>query len=531
MRTVIVPTVDRVGSAYHVSVRVLSADSGVAIISERAIARGADALIPTIDLVVMEVRRRIGEAPGAVAASRPLTWVATPSFDAYRSFRQASQLHDQRENHAAVPLYLEALALDPDFAAAWLGLGVALFNSVSGDSATYAWEEALARPERLTRAQRLNVTGMLAFVRGDLEASVDAYRALHRIAGRPVQANNLAVVLDDLDRTAEGVDLVLAQERGSPFGLNPLARGNLALWLAALGRFAEARGRVEGLTADMRARVVIQQGSWAEAESLATSVLDTLSGLPGRTALLAGILGSTAAASGRVQDAFGHLRQRRLHLSSLRNWRRIRSVGYDLLALSLASGVPLSAEDARPLAWDSTIGGRAAAAFLTAVLGDTTGAAAMLRLPTDSGRASSATRLGEGDRALIHAAIASARSDAAGIVHALAPLGRQVEIRLNPGSHVAYWMLGDAYDKLGQGDSAAIWFGALIDITRIASEDRYSFGLTHSFAHFRLARIHAARGDRASSRMHASTFLNAFRKPDPEFMWMVAEAQRLVGEN
>ena len=94
-------------------------------------------------------------------------------------------------------------------------------------------------------------------------------------------------------------------------------------------------------------------------------------------------------------------------------------------------------------------------------------------------------------------------------------------------------MLAESFEATGQLDSAVIWFEALLDITRIAAFDQghVGFGLTHSFAHFRLARIHAARGDHASSRKHANTFLDAFREPDPEFKWMVAEAQRLAGDD
>jgi hypothetical protein len=54
--------------------------------------------------------------------------------------------------------------------------------------------------------------------------------------------------------------------------------------------------------------------------------------------------------------------------------------------------------------------------------------------------------------------------------------------------------------------------------------------LTHSFAHWRLARIHRARGDRTSAPEHAAAFLKAFRRADPELVGVAEEARRYAAE-
>jgi len=95
-------------------------------------------------------------------------------------------------------------------------------------------------------------------------------------------------------------------------------------------------------------------------------------------------------------------------------------------------------------------------------------------------------------------------------------------------------VLADAYERRGRLDSAAVWFGAMLDVTRVGNHDAgsgdwFGFGLTHSAAHWRLARVYAAQGDTARTREHAAAFLRAMRNPDPELAGMVEEARRYAG--
>ena len=528
LRVVVAPTVDRVGGTYHVAVRVLSADSGTAVAAERAIARSADELIPAIDAVVAAVRRRLGERPDAVAASRRLDWAVTPSLAALRHYDRAYELGEKRgDPKGAMAEVRKALAVDPDFADAWSSLAMMFRNAGHADSARWAMAEALKRPHRLTEQRRLIITALSAILQGDIPAAVEASEQAYRLYGD--SPNNYAWALVLLDRTAEAVAVMEAWERGSPFGLDRAERYAYGQWLANLGRFAEARRYASDLGPSYLARVAGKQGAWLEAESLAVSVLDTLSAQsPHRRGHLE-MVASAVAAQGRVGEALPMLRELR---DSLRAWGSAgdaRVTNQYLLALSLASGVPLSAADARALAADTTAQGRALAAAARVVLGDTGAAVRALRaLPPAANHAAPATH----ERAVLAATLARARGDAEAVIRALEPLVLDASGRRRPrvagGRQLVCWLLADAYERRGQLDSAAVWFDELTDVARIGARDRYndSFGLTHSFAHWRLARLHAARGDRARARAHAATFLAAMRRPDAELAAMVAEARR-----
>ena len=86
------------------------------------------------------------------------------------------------------------------------------------------------------------------------------------------------------------------------------------------------------------------------------------------------------------------------------------------------------------------------------------------------------------------------------------------------------WLVAEAYERLGQPDSAAAYFelamspigngGALCD-ARIA----------YSFAHRRLVLLYARMGRLDEARRHWEIFSATFTRPDPEMLPLIEEAR------
>ena len=121
--------IQRIGAGYSVVLRAVDAESLKVIVSERGTAATENALIPTLGRMAERLRRDLGERRNALAATRPMTDIATPSLDAYRLWLQGESLRQAVDWEGAVSLYREALRLDPGFASAWVGIGIAQANS------------------------------------------------------------------------------------------------------------------------------------------------------------------------------------------------------------------------------------------------------------------------------------------------------------------------------------------------------------------------------------------------------------------
>jgi hypothetical protein len=176
IRTVVAGSVDRAGTTYHVSVRVVDADSGTVLAAERAVARGDDDVIPVVDRLMRAVREQLGERPEAIAPTRPFTEASTPSFAAFQHYARGGAAVRRVDAVVAVREYRAALVLDPGFANAWSGLAGSLENTGDRDGAGQALDSALAHADRLTDQQRLSVEARIAISRADFATAADLLR-------------------------------------------------------------------------------------------------------------------------------------------------------------------------------------------------------------------------------------------------------------------------------------------------------------------------------------------------------------------
>jgi serine/threonine protein kinase/tetratricopeptide (TPR) repeat protein len=510
VRTVVTGTIDQVGRTYHAAVRVLDADSGIVVASRSDVARGEDDLIPTLDRVVRTVRGDLGERRAAIAANRPLEQAATASFAAYQRYRRARELTVDGDNVAAVAAYKSALALDPQFAAAWRALSAAYSNMGFPDSGLAAVNSALGWPDRLTDQQRLVAEGFRAGYLGDDSANAAVQEQAHRLyGGSPA---NLSQVLDRLGRVSEAAGLFEDWERSAPFGLRPLELSDLTAYLLALGRFDEARRRAASLSGDIgmlaRLRVAVWTADWPAAESLATGLLDRTRIPRWRTDAL-WTRASVAAAQGRVREAQGILGTCPCRLQQL--------------GLRLISGSPVTGFQQGATPADTATAGRLLAAMEAAAAGDTSAARHILtrvRIVRSARR----PRL-EDQATLVEAWLAAAAGRPGETVRLLRPLAQRGTPAGRGLTQAVGWSLAVAYERQGQLDSAAAQLERLAAWQGASVSDGTQRGLAHAFAHQRLVMLYLRLGRLDAARRHWQVFLETFTTPDPEVRHLVDEAR------
>jgi len=118
-----------VGGTYIVSVRLVRADSGRELTSQRATASGAEQLIAAADEVARKLLSKAGESLRRVQRQPALTRATTSSIEALRKYGEGARANDLERDYAkAIPPLREAVALDSNFAEAWRKLGVAMSN-------------------------------------------------------------------------------------------------------------------------------------------------------------------------------------------------------------------------------------------------------------------------------------------------------------------------------------------------------------------------------------------------------------------
>ncbi len=120
-------------------------------------AASEDRLLEGVEKLSHEIRRRLGEARGAVRQSEPLPKVTTSSLEALKLFARASEANSRYEFEQARELATQAIRLDSTFAGAYRA--AAVYNNNLGrcaEAARYATRACELR-DGLTERERLLV--------------------------------------------------------------------------------------------------------------------------------------------------------------------------------------------------------------------------------------------------------------------------------------------------------------------------------------------------------------------------------------
>jgi tRNA A-37 threonylcarbamoyl transferase component Bud32/tetratricopeptide (TPR) repeat protein len=247
VRVVVGGSLKRLGEHdYALTIMAVNADNGALLVSRSIAARDTGAtIVREVGAAVQQLRAELGEMPAAIASTRPLQNVATPSFDAYRLYQDALARFRVGDNEGAAHLLRRALSYDSAFASAWYLLATSHINAHRADSARAYYARALAVSDRLDPAD-------VDRLRADFALNVehDPPAALHwfdrYLAQRPhsfAAHNNRAGALSAMGRHEDALRGLEAAMRVGPLVVGPrqIELLNVTLELAALGRLDSAR--------------------------------------------------------------------------------------------------------------------------------------------------------------------------------------------------------------------------------------------------------------------------------------------------
>lgn len=219
--------IDRAGSGFVFSARLVSTDGNESLASLRESASDSSKIIDAMDRLARSVRENAGESVASLAERTALPLFTTRSLAALERVGEGQQLIMQGRSADAVEAFRAATRLDSNFASAWRGLAVSLGNAGTRPGERFdALKRAHALRERLPEAERLAIEGSWYSYLGDAEQAAAFWRAL--AAADPegtLASNNLAVALQQLGRHREAITVI---REALPLSPNSFTlRGNL----------------------------------------------------------------------------------------------------------------------------------------------------------------------------------------------------------------------------------------------------------------------------------------------------------------
>jgi DNA-binding winged helix-turn-helix (wHTH) protein/tetratricopeptide (TPR) repeat protein len=238
-------TIAQVGTQYLLTLKAINCSNGESLGSTEAQATDKNHVLDALGRVASEIRSQLGESLASVQKyDAPPENVTTPSLEALKAYGLGYQAMVVKSDYdAAVPLFQQAISLDPNFAMAYARMGTSYFNLYETARATESVRRAYELREHLSERERLYIASHYEIVvTGNLEAARKVFELLAQTYPREAPYTNLGIIYSQLGDDDKAIAAFEKAVRVGPATGNRYA--NLVNGYLQLNRLDEAEATV-----------------------------------------------------------------------------------------------------------------------------------------------------------------------------------------------------------------------------------------------------------------------------------------------
>ncbi len=195
------------GSRYVITLIARNCVDGGAIVASKAEASSREAILQAIDDVTARIRTGIGETKSSVSKfGVPLAQATTPSFDALKAFSLGLQARAKGDDTAALTYYKRAIELDPNFAMAYIELGVIHRSRHEQEVGNAYLKQAYALRENVGAHEKMRIAALYELSVDDTLGMIQAYKSWTQLYPQDWQPwANLSNVYTDLGNYSDAI--------------------------------------------------------------------------------------------------------------------------------------------------------------------------------------------------------------------------------------------------------------------------------------------------------------------------------------
>jgi eukaryotic-like serine/threonine-protein kinase len=172
-------SISSLGTEYVLGLRAVNCRTGDLLAETQATAVGKEEVLDALGGAATKIRSKLGESLASVQKYDALAeGVTTPSLEALQAYTLGSQTIDVANDYiAGIPLFEQAISLDPNFAMAYLRLGQSYQPVGEMDRCAENTRMAYALRERTSESEKLAISSFYELVvTGNLEAARASYQ-------------------------------------------------------------------------------------------------------------------------------------------------------------------------------------------------------------------------------------------------------------------------------------------------------------------------------------------------------------------
>ena len=238
------------GSQYVIGLTAVNCDNGETLAQEQATAAGKEKVLDALGDAASRLRGELGESLASVRKfDVPLDQATTSSLEALKAFSLAIKTSSEKGSVAGLPYFQRASELDPNFASAYMSVGVMYSNMGQPVRANEYLTKAFELREHASEREKLHISALYYdSTTGDLPKAVATFREWTESFPRdPVAFLDLGSGYLALGDYQKALDASLESKRLDPADV--IAIDNVAESYIALGRIDEARTEIQSALA------------------------------------------------------------------------------------------------------------------------------------------------------------------------------------------------------------------------------------------------------------------------------------------
>ncbi len=234
------------GSEYVLGLKAVNCQNGDTLAQEQVTAASKEKVLDALGGAASKLRGELGESLATVRKfDVPMAEATTPSLDALKAYSLGVKTFAKNGDTAAIPFFKRAIDLDPNFALAYTGLGVAYGNLRESDAARASYQKAYDLRNHVTAREEYAISAYYYNdVTGETEKANQTYQLFSQAYPRSwIAHNNLGGNYAALGQWDQALTETLEANRLSPD--NGIPYGNLVECYCRLNRLEEGKANYQ----------------------------------------------------------------------------------------------------------------------------------------------------------------------------------------------------------------------------------------------------------------------------------------------
>jgi eukaryotic-like serine/threonine-protein kinase len=152
-------SISSLGTHYVIGLNALNCATGDVLGSEQVEADSREHVLKALGASATQIRKKLGESLSSIQRfDAPIEQVTTPSLEALQAYSLGMKSKNALREAASIPFFQRAVELDPNFASAYIRMGISYSNLWQVDQSRESYRKAFELRDRVSERERFLCT-------------------------------------------------------------------------------------------------------------------------------------------------------------------------------------------------------------------------------------------------------------------------------------------------------------------------------------------------------------------------------------